>query len=320
MELRICGETLYGLHQPERCENCGERLPAWVPACPHCETKIEPRLRRTADGLAKAPAAVRLAHLSDLHISSTDEGKRARDCLFAWLETLRGAAVDVVAISGDLVERGGDRDSLEIVRLLLDRAGLPWVVVPGNHDLWDARDNRYHLQAFEDVFGIFPRVENRTGVSFLLCNSNQVEGGRLLLERIAHSVSPFTEGTIGQEQRERLEADLGKVGAGPRVLLLHHHVVPHPPEPFAFFGHDELAHTMKPVTDAHALNAWAHRQSVRLMLHGHKHRALPIGFAAGVMVSSGGSSTRSDPRVPGLPGRIFDLSNKDTRVLDVRLI
>jgi len=72
---------------------------------------------------------VRLAHISDLHFGADDPvvvaGLRA---------DLRGQGLSQVLLSGDLTMRARKRQFRQ-ARELLDAIGLPWVSVPGNHDL-----------------------------------------------------------------------------------------------------------------------------------------------------------------------------------------
>jgi 3',5'-cyclic AMP phosphodiesterase CpdA len=72
---------------------------------------------------------VRLAHISDLHFGAEDPvvvaGLRA---------DLRDQRLSQVLLSGDLTMRARTRQFRQ-ARELLDAIGLPWVSVPGNHDL-----------------------------------------------------------------------------------------------------------------------------------------------------------------------------------------
>jgi 3',5'-cyclic AMP phosphodiesterase CpdA len=72
---------------------------------------------------------VRLAHISDLHFGAEDPvvvaGLRA---------DLRGQDLGQVLLSGDLTMRARTRQFRQ-ARELLDAIGLPWMSVPGNHDL-----------------------------------------------------------------------------------------------------------------------------------------------------------------------------------------
>ena len=70
-----------------------------------------------------------LVHLSDLHFGRVDRG--IVDALVKQLERIKP---NVVAVSGDLTQRGRAREFRE-ARSFLDMIGCPLIVVPGNHDV-----------------------------------------------------------------------------------------------------------------------------------------------------------------------------------------
>jgi 3',5'-cyclic AMP phosphodiesterase CpdA len=72
---------------------------------------------------------VRLVHLTDLHFGAEEPA------VVAGLRADVGAqAADQVLVSGDLTMRARD-GQFRAARELLDGLGVPWVSVPGNHDL-----------------------------------------------------------------------------------------------------------------------------------------------------------------------------------------
>ncbi len=73
-----------------------------------------------------------IAHISDLHFGTEDPAIAA-----ALLAELDGTSVPIptlVAISGDLTQRA-KQGELTLARAFLDRLCVPYVVVPGNHDI-----------------------------------------------------------------------------------------------------------------------------------------------------------------------------------------
>jgi 3',5'-cyclic AMP phosphodiesterase CpdA len=72
---------------------------------------------------------VRLAHISDLHFGADDP-----DVVAGLRADLPARGVDQVLVSGDLTMRARGRQ-FEAARALLDGFGVPWISVPGNHDL-----------------------------------------------------------------------------------------------------------------------------------------------------------------------------------------
>ncbi len=80
----------------------------------------------------------RIAQLSDLHLSSVQDGlSKGVDCwqqLDKMLEHLRGQApVDGIVLTGDIAH-DESKQSYERLREILDRQEWPYWLVPGNHD------------------------------------------------------------------------------------------------------------------------------------------------------------------------------------------
>lgn len=71
----------------------------------------------------------RLAHLSDLHF-----GTDAPGLAVVLADRLRRIAPDLVIVSGDLTQRARP-SQFRAARAFLDGLGLPWLAVPGNHDI-----------------------------------------------------------------------------------------------------------------------------------------------------------------------------------------
>jgi 3',5'-cyclic AMP phosphodiesterase CpdA len=113
------------------------------------------------------PGGLRVAHLSDLHLTEGDRvrmAERARPggnrALAALLQQTELRHVDAVIITGDVTDRG-TAQSWQRVRELIDKAGIAErvILVPGNHDLslidpWGGwRDPAGHWRR-NDRFGI----------------------------------------------------------------------------------------------------------------------------------------------------------------------
>lgn len=71
----------------------------------------------------------RVAHLSDLHFGREDPVVAA-----GLADDLAGQDVDLVVVSGDLTQRAR-RAQFRSARAWLDGLGIPWIAVPGNHDI-----------------------------------------------------------------------------------------------------------------------------------------------------------------------------------------
>ncbi|WBU56916.1 metallophosphoesterase family protein [Paracoccus sediminicola] len=72
---------------------------------------------------------MRLALLSDLHI-----GMHRAALVEPMLEAIARARPDHIVVAGDLVQRAR-RELFDEAGMLLSRTGLPWLCVPGNHDI-----------------------------------------------------------------------------------------------------------------------------------------------------------------------------------------
>ncbi|MFP4597454.1 MAG: metallophosphoesterase family protein [Persicimonas sp.] len=114
------------------------------------------------------PATLRLAHISDFHLGKPSGDDLPRDqALERWLECFAGEGVDVLAVTGDLVEEPGDRRRLADTKRLLDEAPFPYVCIPGNHDIAEPGEPG----PFEELFGDFPRVERLGDLDLVLFDS-----------------------------------------------------------------------------------------------------------------------------------------------------
>lgn len=81
---------------------------------------------------------VRIAHLSDLHMESSPEThmRGVRQTLRKGAALVRQASPDFVLVSGDLTSYGSANPvQLRVVKGWLDDLEIPYLAIPGNHDL-----------------------------------------------------------------------------------------------------------------------------------------------------------------------------------------
>ncbi len=182
------------------------------------ETRIE------IPGLA---APTRLMHITDMHLTHTDERdaprtheiarertrlfQRYADCpiraLFERILAQAGAAgADAVVLTGDIVDFPS-RANLEALDLLLNKSGLNYAFVTGNHDWWpeylDGRTGR-HAEYMERLAPFMDVVHG--------CGVKVVNGVRILtLDDSEYQISP--------EQLGFVEEQLS--GGAPCLLFLH---------------------------------------------------------------------------------------------------
>jgi hypothetical protein len=215
--------------------------------------------------------------------------------------------VDVLVMTGDLVEEPGDRARLERVKGWLDAAPFPYLVVPGNHDVPEPGAPG----PFEDIFGAYPQVTEHAQVQFVLLDSMKglpaAERTDVERDEAAESGS-YSRGAVGQEQLDEAGRLLQPPPAYGRVLLVHHHLRHNAPteqgyeqEPTAPLG------LMRMLDDADDVLDWAASRQIRLAFHGHKHNFWdPYQPRPGLVTLNSGTSVRGKEGRPRR-ARIVDL-------------
>jgi 3',5'-cyclic AMP phosphodiesterase CpdA len=230
---------------------------------------------------------IRLAHLSDIHVSAAALEWRWRDWfnkrLTSWInvrcfgrrrtfarasevldrlvDELPGRGIDRVVFSGDATAMGFEAELRRATEgLRVGGAPLPGLAVPGNHD---------YLTPAAAASGLFERYfapwqegvrigeytypfAQRAGPVWLV-GVNAAAGNR----------APWNAtGWVGPEQRERLEQLLAQLDPGPRWLVIHYPIrLPN--------GRGEIwYHGLR---DLDKVLAIAKAGGVGLWLHGHRH-------------------------------------------------
>jgi 3',5'-cyclic AMP phosphodiesterase CpdA len=255
---------------------------------------------------------IRLAHLSDIHITALDLDWRLGDWFtkrypgwfnFRWLgrrfrfryadqvlavlaRELRERGPDRVVFSGDATALGFAAEFRRAADLLgvADPNGPPGLAVPGNHDYYTRAVAASGL--FEKYFAPWmhgKRVDDatypfaqRVGPVWLV-GVNSCTGNRWPWD---------AAGSVGPEQRERLRRLLERLDPGPRLLVTHY------PVALANGRHERRTHGLRDLTD---LVTVAARGGVCLWLHGHRHEAyhLPEPGQAPFPVICAGSATQT---------------------------
>ncbi|MFB6372308.1 MAG: metallophosphoesterase [Bradymonadaceae bacterium] len=252
---------------------------------------------------AKPTGAIRLGHISDFHYGKPPKHEEpVPETIATWLADFEEAGVDAVVVSGDLVERPGDRVAMLRMRHLLETSALPCVAVPGNHDIPRPGGDA----AFYELFGDYPRIERHAGVDFILLDS--LAGlpirDRTPYERLDYQRDGIpTRGKVGEAQLRRATGLLSGADR-PRVLVVHHHLheqddLLDDPPPGA------PPRLMVPCLDADDVLEWAARHGVRTAFHGHRHPHWPPYVERDrVVVFNSGSATRVKPM---RRGRLVDV-------------
>jgi 3',5'-cyclic AMP phosphodiesterase CpdA len=257
-------------------------------------------------------AAVRLAHISDVHFTAKPLGWKGGDLVSkrvtGWMNVkmlgrgfrfrhattvaailvreLKERRFDHLIFSGDATALGFEAEFAAAARWLgvSDPEMPPGLAVPGNHDCYVKKPVKERL--FERYFGTWQTGEREDGETYPFAQ----KVGPLWLIGLNSSTYNFLSfdatGRVGPAQRERLRRLLAKLPPGPRVLVTHY--------PFA-------VRTGKPEPRWHRLRDWretakiAAEGGVRLWLHGHRHRPYHLRAHAEVPFASvcGGSATQT---------------------------
>jgi 3',5'-cyclic AMP phosphodiesterase CpdA len=238
----------------------------------------------------KLPEVVRLAHLSDIHVTVARLSwrwtdwftKRAtgwvnlrglgRGVSFRFADQVLSALVqdvtlrhpDHVVFSGDASALGFAEEIAHAAELLGvgRRDALPGLAVPGNHDYYTRALEQSGV--FERCFAPWQQGERIDGAVYpfaqrvghlWLIGVNSCKGNRLPLD---------ASGRVGPEQLNRLERLLDRLGPGLRILVTHYPV-------YRASGLPEKRH--HGLRDLDAVLAVARRGKISLWLHGHDHAA-----------------------------------------------
>jgi 3',5'-cyclic AMP phosphodiesterase CpdA len=250
---------------------------------------------------------IRVAHVSDVHLTATRLGLTFADFLgkrigtwanmrFRRRRAFRLADEVIQAFERDRVGRGvghvlfsgdatnyGLKSEMERAAELLAVDRVPGLAVPGNHDYLTAKSAA--SGDFERCFApwqtgrrigehAYPFAQELGGVWFVAVNSAR-----------PNRWSWDASGEVGADQSDRLRRLLAELSPAPRILVTHY--------PIALEnGLPEPAN--RRLKDLDTVLAIARDGGVRCWLHGHRHRFyhLPNPLASGIHAVCIGSSTQ----------------------------
>ena len=256
---------------------------------------------------------VRLAHFSDVHLTSKKLGWKRRDVLSkkvtGWINVkllgrgkrFRHAPTVVAALVAELKSRdfdglvfSGDATKLAFeseMRLAAERLGVndttmpPAVAVPGNHDYYVRNDVR--LNRFETNFAPWLQGERlgderfpyakRIGHCWLIA----------LNSAKANFLSIDASGRMGREQLLRFRALCESLSPGPRIVVTHYPLRK---------ANGKLEIQTRRLRDHRFALAAATECGVSLWLHGHIHRGYVLAPSEDIPfpVICSGSATQTD--------------------------
>jgi predicted phosphodiesterase len=287
---------------------------------------------------------MKIAHLSDLHLSLTHRRENIRN-LRRILEHLARAGTDHLVVTGDIAANA-EEEELHLARSVFETYGLfhrdRLTVIPGNHDIFGgvhtAEDAlkfpaRCQTTPFADKIAAFYRVFHQIFEGCVHASRQHpfpfvkvVRDVALIgLNSVAeHSRvrNPFgSNGTVGTKQRLRVEEllDSGLLAGKPRVVLVHHHF--HKPRWEGASGMAGLwlaveNQTMK-LRKKRALLKLFQRHHVGVVLHGHHHENCEYRRDGIRFLNGGGSLMGPDPTTLLVNTLIIDGSRIRTEILRV---
>jgi Icc protein len=200
--------------------------------------------------------------MSDLHVG---EGLFRPDLLRAAIAETNELRPDLVVVAGDLTMEGYRSEFEACKRFLGELACAHVVVAMGNHD---ARNVGY--RHFEDFFG------SRDSVRIV-----PVGEGRAKVVAIDSTKPDLDEGEVGREHYGWLDAELRGWTEGPRIVVIHHHLLAVPGT-----GRD-----VNNLRDAGDVMAILRELEVDLVLSGHRHVPYVWSISGVRVVHSGTVST-----------------------------
>jgi Icc protein len=200
--------------------------------------------------------------MSDLHVG---EGLFRPELLSAAIQETNELTPDLVVVAGDLTMEGYRSEFEACERFLGELACGHVVVAMGNHD---ARNVGY--RHFEDFFGA------RDSVKIV-----PVSEGRAKVVAIDSTKPDLDEGEVGREHYGWLDAELRGWTEGPRIVVIHHHILAVPGT-----GRD-----VNNLRDAGDVMAILRELEVDLVLSGHRHVPYVWSISGVRVVHSGTVST-----------------------------
>ena len=230
---------------------------------------------------------MRIVQMSDIHVGS---GLFRPDLLSSVVEQTNALSPDLVAVAGDLTMEGY-RWEFEEAKGCLDRIECPNVVViPGNHD---ARNVGY--RHFEEFFGM------REGAIMF-----EVPEGEAKVVALDSTKPDLDEGEVGREHYAWLDSEFREWDRGPRILVIHHHILAVP-------GTGRDANILRDAGDVMAI---LRELRVDMVLSGHRHVPYVWSISGVRIVHSG---TASSMRVRGTMPPSYNVIELDSEKVEITL-
>lgn len=190
---------------------------------------------------------IKLAHISDLHF-----GTENLEVIEALQVELTSIIPDVIVVSGDLTQRAKNHE-YNSAKKFLASTGIPYIVIPGNHDiplynLWGRVVNPFKkFDSYFDRADSFHKGGNVEIVGLNSVRNLRLKSGRISVDRLEKDKKDFStsENNII------------------RIIVLHHNL----------FHRPSTADASK-LFRARLMQKWAAENNIAMALFGHDHKSM----------------------------------------------
>jgi predicted phosphodiesterase len=124
-----------------------------------------PKVAPTPTPTVVAEKPFKFGVMADVHMNWTDWRKL--------LKTSKEKGEELILVAGDMTSLG-KKNELLAAKKVLDESGVNYMVVPGNHDMWES--DRIKKSLFEEVFGKEYQSFKRSSDKFILVNNGRATG------------------------------------------------------------------------------------------------------------------------------------------------
>lgn len=204
----------------------------------------------------------RLAVVADPHLTDRASGTwkvyhRTVARFRSLISDLDRAGIDGVLVAGDLT-KDGHTEEFQLARELLALLDVPYVAVPGNHDVPGDDSDTPPVEAFERRFGPgpYPATKRIGSVDVVAIDTASHPGG---------SDAGGPEGMVTPAEQSALASELAT--ARNPLLLGHHNLFP----PGSRRGTVDVDHLHEPVDGRTAVLDLLEQHEVSLAVTGHNH-------------------------------------------------
>ena len=147
---------------------------------------------------------LKIAHITDIHIVAREgdllRGIDVRNNFIQTLNTVRNAQPDMIVVGGDMAAEDGELAAYQWIKMQLDRMGIEYHVLAGNHDRIENMHRVFHQSGRQNRDTWYFQLDRKGRRIFCLDSSTN---------------------RLSKDQLDWLKADIGK--RNDTVLLFIHH-------------------------------------------------------------------------------------------------